>query len=222
MLRVHEGLTFSEFDTPPLYQGLGIDLTPDSVKQALTNVGVTEQNISAAIGAGIAGVVLIVGSSLLPSEFKWTPYLRLAGIVAGASLAIGGAAYAFKKPDAGTVPGASNLFTAPEIVLAAEQGWKILGTPRIDLTITNKTGSPLGLQIDARDFLGTAPTDTGLEMTWNPESLDVPANGSASKSFYFVTDKIKNAPGPRTVVFTVRDRTNGKVYAVWSQTVNFS
>lgn len=221
MLRVHEGLIFSDFDTPPP-EGMGIDLTPDSVKEALAKAGIVTENVSGAIGAGMAGIVLIVGSALLPSEFKWTPYLRLAGIIAGAGLAIGGAAYAFKKPEEGAVPGASNLFVAPEIVLAAEKGWKILGTPRIDLTVTNRTGTPLQLLINAQDYLGTSAAPERLEMNWNPEVLAVPASGSAEKSFYFVTDKIKSAPGPRTAVFTIIDQITGRPLAVWKQTVDFS
>jgi hypothetical protein len=222
MLRVHEGQLFSDFDTPPMYEGIGIDLTPDSVKEQLQKVGATAENLGSALAMSGAGLVVIVGSALIPQKFKWAPYLRLAGIVAGASLAIGGAAYAFKKPDEGAVPGAPNLFTAPELVLAAEQGWKIFGTPRIDLTVTNRTGSPLLLTVTAQDYIGSDITQSRLEMTWNPETLSVPANGSAEKSFYFITDKIKSAPGPRTVVFVIQDAQTGRQMAIWKQTVNFS
>lgn len=222
MLRLSEGLTFDNFDTPPMYQGIEGDFVPESIKEQLQRVGATTENLGSAIAMSGAGLVVIVGSALIPQKFKWAPYLRLAGIIGGATLAIGGAAYAFKKPDEGAVPGATNLFVAPEIVLAAEQGWKIFGTARIDLTITNRTGNPLLLLINAQDYLGTNIGQNRLEMTWNPQTLSVPANGSASTSFYFVNDKIKSAPGPRTAVFVIQEMPTGRQLAIWQQTVNFS
>ena len=222
MLRVHEGMLFSDFDTPPPLEGLGIDLTPQSIKDQLASAGMVAENVGSALGASAAGLVIIIGSSFIPKEFKWAPYLRLAGIVAGATLAIGGAAYAFKKPEEGSIPGVPNACESGEMFLTVEPGWKILGTPRVDLTVANRTGQALSLVINGQEFVGTAPNQSSLEMTWNPESLEVPANSSAQKSFYFVTDKIKATPGPRTVAFKVSDQTSGKVYMICTKTVNLS
>jgi len=239
MLRVHERFTFDDLGQLDPTTGIRQDVnqvvtnvqeTTDKAKQTIATAGVTIENVGVAIGAAAAGAIVIFGSAMLPSDLKGSSYYKLAGIVLGAGIALGGAAYAFepkttaalKPADPGVVPGAKNLYVAPNIVVAADQGWKIFGTPRVDLSVTNRTALPLTLAVHAFDYIGLVPSPNLLEMTWNPETLVVAGNGSETKSFYFVTDKIKSAPGPRTVVFRIIDMSTGTELLTWSKTVNFT
>jgi hypothetical protein len=217
-VRVDERLNFQLLDNSHLSQ---IDIVPDSIKQQIEKTTGTIHNVGAAVGAVAAGALVIIGSALIPKEVKWSTHLKVAGIISGVAIGLIGTSYAFQAPVADTVPGVPNLFVAQDIILSAEQGWKVFGTPRIDLTITNKGGTPLELSIAARDYIGKDVNEALLEMPWNLEYMILGPSSSSTKSFYFVTDRIKAVPGPRTVSFVVTNLSTGQVLSTWKKTVNF-
>jgi len=202
-------------------------LIPKTIKDQLDKVsGASGKLVAAAIPMGV-GALVILGSAVIPKEFKWSPFLRLTGIGIGIYIGASGAAYAMApapKPK-GEIPGAPGVVSGATVVVTGSHGRRWLGDPRFDLQLRNTTPQPIRLVVRGQQWLGASPATGSQEVTWPVREVKLAGNEIKTEEFFLDPEKVDKFPGERSVVFEVTDVTDmnlPKKMAAFTKTFNYA
>lgn len=202
-------------------------LIPKTFKDQLDKIsGASGKLVAAAIPLGV-GALVILGSAVIPKDFKGSIVLRMIGIGAGIYIGASGAAYAMApapKPR-GEIPGAPGVVGGATAVVSGSHGRRWFGDPRFDLQLRNTTPQPVRLVVRGRQWLGSSPQTGSLEVTWPVREVQLAGNEIKAEEFFLDKEKVDRFPGERAVMFEVTDVTDmkaPKVVPPFVKTFNFA
>jgi len=166
-------------------------------------------------GTGLTGSIpymgataaLVIGQGALPADAQWSKVVRT-GMLLGGLVTGGMALYQILKP--GVKPEAELGFDAQEFFITSEPGWKLLGTPRIDLTIQNKKKEPVSLIVKAGQYLEKV-SELTREVTLAPVALEIPGGEKKTHEFFLAVPPFWTSS--RILSFQIINSKNNQVIA---------
>lgn len=187
--------------------GLGFDLLPQSfsllpgaVERSLDKVSGTIGQVGAAAIPLGTGLLVIVGSALLPKEPKWMTWVKVGGIAVGAYMGVSGAMYAM-KPKGLILPSYPKNVTFNTLTVSGDLDMSNKADPKAIITIKN-VGPIIGLVLSG-DVIRLS--DNVHEGILPAQSVTVPSQGFATVTFHMSAADFTKFPDNRTLTIGVID-----------------